>query len=70
MKIKILKNNLLLYNINIFVLRLPSTTQNIKINREIKPTFPGIMLCGRAVEKHKIHDKKNIDLSGETNVKS
>jgi len=67
MKPKTLKNNLLSYKVCIFVLRSPSNIHRIKSNREIKPAFPGNMVCGRAIEKHKNQDKENIILFGVTN---
>lgn len=58
------KNNLLLNNIYAFSLRFPSKSQKIKSKKEIEPAFPGNMVCGRAIEKHKNQAKKNIILFG------
>lgn len=60
----ILKNNLLLYSICIFTLRLPSKNHKINSNNDIEPAFPGRMVCGRAIEKHKNQDSKKIVLLG------
>lgn len=71
-KIKIkpmtLKNNLLSYKVCIFVLRSPPNIHRIKSKIEIEPAFPGKMVCGRAMEKHKNQDKENITLFGVANL--
>ena len=70
MKPKTLKNNLLSYRVCIFVLRSPSNIHKMKINRVIEPAFPGKMVCGRAIEKHKNQDNEKIILFRVTNLKN